>query len=72
MALAKMGDGHNRPDASSAWELEVCRGDSGILSKWIEAKALATITSATIQRFFWQNIICRFRVPKSLIIDNAT
>jgi hypothetical protein len=42
------------------------------LSKWIEAKALATITLATIQKFFWQNIICRFGVPKSITIDNGT
>jgi transposase InsO family protein len=42
------------------------------LSKWIEAKALATITLATIQKFFWQNIISRFGVPKSIIVDNDT
>jgi hypothetical protein len=34
-------------------------------SKWIEAKHLATITSATVQKFFWQNIVCRFGVPKA-------
>jgi hypothetical protein len=31
-------------------------------SKWIEAKPLATITSITAQKFFWQNIVCRFGV----------
>jgi transposase InsO family protein len=41
-------------------------------SKWIEAKPLATITSATVQKFFWQNIICRFGVPKAITIDNRT
>jgi hypothetical protein len=41
-------------------------------SKWIKAKALATITSATIQKFFWQNIICRFGVSRSITIDNGT
>jgi transposase InsO family protein len=41
-------------------------------SKWIEAKALATITLATIQKFFWQNIICRFGVPESITVDNGT
>jgi transposase InsO family protein len=41
-------------------------------SKWIEAKALATITLATIQKFLWQNVICCFRVPKSLTVDNGT
>jgi hypothetical protein len=41
-------------------------------SKWIEANLLATITSATVQKFFWQNIICRFGVPKAITIDNET
>jgi transposase InsO family protein len=41
-------------------------------SKWIEAKPLATITSATVQKFFWQNIICRFGVPKAITVDNGT
>jgi hypothetical protein len=41
-------------------------------SKWIEAKPLATITSATVQKFFWHNIVCRFGVPKAIIVDNGT
>jgi hypothetical protein len=41
-------------------------------SKWIEAKPLATITSATVQKFFWQNIVCRFGVPKAIIVNNGT
>jgi ribonuclease HI len=41
-------------------------------SKWIEAKPLATITSVTVQKFFWQNIVCRFGVPKAITVDNGT
>jgi hypothetical protein len=41
-------------------------------SKWIEAKPLATITSATVQKFFWQNIVCRFGVPMAITVDNGT
>jgi transposase InsO family protein len=40
--------------------------------KWIEAKPLATITLATVQKFFWQNIVCRFGMPKAIIVDNGT
>jgi hypothetical protein len=29
-------------------------------TKWVEAKPLANIKAPTIQKFFWQNIICRF------------
>jgi hypothetical protein len=28
-------------------------------SKWIEAKPLATITSATVHKLFWQNIVTK-------------
>jgi IS30 family transposase len=41
-------------------------------SKWIEAKPLATITLATVQKFFWQNIVCRFGLPKAITFDNET
>jgi hypothetical protein len=41
-------------------------------SKWIEVKHLATMTSVTVQKFFWQNIVCRFGVPKAITIDNGT
>jgi hypothetical protein len=40
--------------------------------KWIEAKPLTTITLATINKFFWQNIVCRFGVPKAIIVDKGT
>jgi IS30 family transposase len=41
-------------------------------SKWIEAKPLATITSVMFQKFFWQNIVCRFGVPKAITMDSGT
>jgi ribonuclease HI len=41
-------------------------------SKWIEMKPLATITSVIVQKFFWQNIVCHFGVPKAITVDNGT
>jgi hypothetical protein len=41
-------------------------------SKWIEAKPLAIITSVTVEKFFWQNIVCRFGMPKAITVDNGT
>ena len=41
-------------------------------TKWIEAEALASITSARIQRFFYRNIISRFGIPHSVVTDNGT
>jgi transposase InsO family protein len=40
-------------------------------TRWIEAKPLATITSESVKKFFWQNIICRFGVPRTLTVDNG-
>ena len=39
-------------------------------TKWVEAKALATITKRNIRSFFWRNIICRFEIPRVLVSDN--
>ena len=40
-------------------------------TKWIEARAVSTITAKTTQKFFWKNIVCRFGVPSKLIVDNG-
>jgi hypothetical protein len=40
-------------------------------SKWVEAKPLLSITSVTIQKFFWQNIVFRFGVPHEVTVDNG-
>jgi hypothetical protein len=40
-------------------------------TKWIEAKPLVTITAAGLRRFFWQNIICHFGVPRKITVDNT-
>jgi hypothetical protein len=39
-------------------------------TKWIEVRAVSTITSKTAQKFLWQNIVCRFGVPSELTVDN--
>ena len=40
-------------------------------TKWIEAEPLAKITQQNVKNFVWKNIVCRFRVPKVLILDNG-
>jgi len=39
--------------------------------KWVEAEELATITEAKVQNFTWSNIVCRFRIPRTIILDNS-
>jgi transposase InsO family protein len=40
-------------------------------TKWIEGRAVSTITTKTAQKFFWQNIVCRFGVPSELTVKNG-
>jgi hypothetical protein len=40
-------------------------------TKWVEAKPMTNITSTTIQKIFWQDIICCYGVPQQTTIDNA-
>jgi hypothetical protein len=40
-------------------------------TKWVEAKPVTNIRFATIKKFFWQNIICRFGVLREITVDNA-
>ena len=40
-------------------------------TKWVEAEAVAKIMEARIQSFVWKNIICRFRIPLTIISDNG-
>ena len=40
-------------------------------TKWIEAKALAKITSDTLTSFVWQRIMCRFRVSSYITVGNG-
>ena len=40
-------------------------------TKWIEVKALATITKAKVQGFVWKNIVCKFGIPRMIISDNG-
>ncbi|XP_074374328.1 uncharacterized protein LOC141714726 [Apium graveolens] len=40
-------------------------------TKWIEAKTLAKITTKQFSQFFWENMICRFRIPRILVTNNG-
>jgi hypothetical protein len=40
-------------------------------TKWIEATPLVNIAAMGLKRFFWQNIICHFGVPRKITVVNA-
>ena len=41
-------------------------------TKWVEAEPLSSITTWIMKRFVFNNIICQFGVPISIISDNGT
>nr|XP_033511691.1 uncharacterized protein K02A2.6-like [Nicotiana tomentosiformis] len=40
--------------------------------KWVEAASYKAVTKKVVADFVRDRIVCRFRVPESIIIDNAT
>ncbi|GJR03238.1 reverse transcriptase domain-containing protein [Tanacetum coccineum] len=40
-------------------------------TKWIKAKAVATITGNQVKKIVWDNIVCRFGLPGEIISDNG-
>jgi hypothetical protein len=40
-------------------------------TKWVQAKPLTNVCSASIKKIFWQNIICHYSVPRHITVDNA-
>jgi hypothetical protein len=72
LVIAKMGPRFVRSTPPAQGNLKYVVVAVEYFSKWIEAKPLATITSVTVQKFFWQNIVCCFGVPKAIIVDNGT
>ena len=41
-------------------------------TKWVKADALASITLAKIKEFIYKNIVCRYKVPYTIVSDNGT
>ena len=37
----------------------------------MEAKAFASIKDKDVTQFIWKNIVCRFGIPRLIILDNG-
>ena len=40
-------------------------------NKWIEVDAFASIKERDVTRFIWENIVCQFDIPRSIVSDNG-
>ncbi|GJU39148.1 reverse transcriptase domain-containing protein [Tanacetum coccineum] len=45
--------------------------DIDYFTKWIEAKAVATISGSQVKKFVWDNIVCCFGLPREIVSDNG-
>ncbi|XP_027158086.1 uncharacterized protein LOC113759712 [Coffea eugenioides] len=57
------------PRAPGGYEHVVVAVD--YFTKWVEAELLTTISSRSVQKFLWRNIVCRFGIPRVLVSDNG-
>ena len=39
-------------------------------NKWIEVEAFASIKDKDVTQFIWKSIVCRFDIPRSIVLDN--
>ncbi|GJV99976.1 reverse transcriptase domain-containing protein, partial [Tanacetum coccineum] len=53
-------------------EIRKCDSSVDYFTKWIEAKPLAKTTGKEVKKFVWDNIVCRYGLPKIIVTDNGT
>ena len=39
-------------------------------TKWVEVEPFAVIIEVKIQHFVWNNLVCRFGIPRIIIFNN--
>ncbi|GKA35379.1 reverse transcriptase domain-containing protein [Tanacetum coccineum] len=64
-----MGDRHSWLEGPGKVKFLIIAID--YFTKWIEAKPIATITGNQVNKFVWDNIVCRFGLPGEIVSDNG-
>lgn len=71
-SFAKWGIGLIGPLPQGKYRMKFAIVAIDYYTKWVEAEPLSKITEAKTTNFVWKNIICRFGVSHSLVLDNGT
>ena len=58
------------PYLTAIWQLKFLMVGIDYFTKWVEAEALAMITKKNVRSFVWKNIVCKYGIPKVLVLDN--
>ena len=61
---------HQTPNRTTMRQLKFLVVSIDYFTKWVEAKALVTIIEKNVRSFVWRNIICRYGIPRVLVLDN--
>ena len=71
LAICSVGLGYNGTISPSYKEPKVALRSTDYFTKWVEAKPLANIRDVNAKRFIWRNIVTRFEIPHTLILDDG-
>ena len=71
MAFCPIGIGYLGPFPTAIRQLKFLVVDVDYFTKWVEAKALATITEKNMRSFVQRNIIYRYGIPRVLVLNNG-
>nr|GEY07093.1 reverse transcriptase domain-containing protein [Tanacetum cinerariifolium] len=58
------------PFPEGQWKVKFLIVSIDYFTKWIESKQVETITGIQVRKFVWDNIVCRFGLPREIISDN--
>ena len=72
IAFSHMGDWHPRSVSLAVRQMKYLVVAIEYFTKWIEVELVAQIIAHKLQHFMWENIVCRFGIPKHLVSDNGT
>nr|GEV82496.1 reverse transcriptase domain-containing protein [Tanacetum cinerariifolium] len=70
MAIIQVGIDIAGPFPEGPGKVKFLLVDMDYFTKWIEAKSMVIITDSHVQKFVWDNIVCRFGVPREIVSDN--
>ena len=70
MAFRLKRTGHHRPIPYSDTIAEVPYSWHRLFHQMGRAEALATIIKKNVRSFVWKNIVCRYGIPRVLVLDN--
>ncbi|GJY92681.1 reverse transcriptase domain-containing protein [Tanacetum coccineum] len=70
--IKALGYGHSGTSPEGPGRVKYLIVATDYFTKWMEAKPLATTIGKQVVNFTWDNIVCKFRIPATIITDNET